>query len=1569
MDQSIKSAIEEQLEDSRKELLDLGMRNKLLNYRTLKTRGGKIVDELSEEVYRILVKEVKTMYFLSAPEEDEDGNGSQEEFFGQPDEEVDDVAERHTDNKLQTPYNSVELQNRLLKTYYMARRVIEEQGVNVLYIALGMLHWYESVNSNEERIAPLVLVPVDLNRKSAKAMFRVSFTGEDIGDNLSLKYKLQGDFGISLPEIEEETEDIDIASYFAAVEKSVGRFDRWSVTRNEIAIGLFSFNKFLMYEDLNPEHWPQGQHPAENGVLRSLLSEGFSENTINEPDGDTIDDFLQEHELTEVVDADSSQSLALLDVKKGNNLVIQGPPGTGKSQTITNLIAEAILDNKTVLFVSEKMAALEVVKRKMDTLGIGDSCLELHSHKTRKKDVLDEIERTFRLGKPDLDKMDQEVERLKENTKRLNEYAKAANSEVKNSGRTPHQIYGRLTQLNREVDEDLAIQLSITRMEDWSNADFDRILRLTEDLDSIVQNIGLPEHHPFWGAKIQSVSPEQRVDLKTNITQTIQAFKTFKTSKDKLADIMNCAPPQSMDELETLYHGARLFLKRPNIQDLDIANSPWIKYKDTIANVLELGRQHTAIKDEYREVFLPEAWGKDVLELRQDFMTYGEKWWKWFSKSYREARTNLQGLLNQKLPKEHEDRIELIDLILEESRLRTNIESERDLMESLFQDHWNSLDSEWERLLSIHEWIQELHGSVSQGKLPDGIINMADKPIEKEDLESTLKKVQERERNYREQISKTFNTISFDESTRFPECGFFGSDFQSQESLVDQWKENLSKLQQLVRLNHIVETLNENGLSELVEAACGTPEVSGTSAAYLECGWLAKLLGAALQDRPILARFDRSAHEDTIEQFRNLDQLILKKSRAQVAMNHWEGLPRNGSVGQVGVLYREFEKKRRHLPIRKLMKSAGDAIQAIKPVFMMSPLSIAKYIPPGVLQFDLVVFDEASQVKPVEAFGALLRGKQAVVVGDTKQLPPTEFFETDALDEDENDTSTRDIESILGLFNSKGAPERMLRWHYRSRHESLIAVSNMEFYDNKLVFFPSPDRNRTKLGVKYNYLPDTTYDRGGSRQNKEEAQIVAQAVMDHARNTPNLTLGVASFNQAQMQCIQDHLEYMRRKDQASEEFFHRHPAEPFFVKNLENVQGDQRDVIFISVGYGRDQYGKVSMNFGPLNKIGGERRLNVLITRAKLRCEIFTNLRSEDIRITNAQGLAAFKRYLQYANSGELDMPEYTGGDFESPFEKAVAQQVHHLGYKVIPQVGAGGFRIDLGVIHPEKPGQFLLGIECDGATYHSARTARDRDRIRQLILEKMGWKIHRIWSTDWYNHQAMEVFRLEETLKEEKGKNRSIFFGDSEELQNTKTQYEITREMNIDADSEQTIVSGVPYNKAHVNIKTYNKELHEIKWAKIGEWISEIAQVEAPIHIEIVGRRIIEGAGVTRLGRRIRESINHGARNAQRRGFIKRQDDFIYKPNQELKQPRDRSSLSNSERSFEYIAPDEVRLAIEKVVDESFGINKDDLMYAISRIFGFSRITQDMEGYIKPHVQHLINIGTITKQGEYYSI
>ncbi|HUG80367.1 MAG TPA: AAA domain-containing protein, partial [Bryobacterales bacterium] len=457
------------------------------------------------------------------------------------------------------------------------------------------------------------------------------------------------------------------------------------------------------------------------------------------------------------------------------------------------------------------------------------------------------------------------------------------------------------------------------------------------------------------------------------------------------------------------------------------------------------------------------------------------------------------------------------------------------------------------------------------------------------------------------------------------------------------------------------------------------------------------------------------------------------------------------------VLRSEMAKRGSHMAIRDLLVKTGPVVQKIKPVFLMSPLSVAQFLAPGTLEFDLVVFDEASQVKVVDSYGAIVRGERLVVVGDSKQLPPTDFFES-LQREQEEEHAAADIESLLKKVESRlrEVDRPMLRWHYRSRHESLIAFSNRRFYENRLVVFPSSVTDPDWLGLSLSHIPTGVYGRGEPKANNPvEARHVAEAVMEHARRQVQVptdereSLMVATFSAAQRDAVDDAIEIARRQNPSYEEFFTEGQREPFEVKNLESVQGDERDVVFISVGYGRDKDGRLTNNFGPVNSDGGDRRLNVLCSRARNRCVVFTNFLSSEIAPSENLGVSALKAFLAFAETGDIDDPQVGRGDPENEFERSVREELVRCGHTIDAQVGCAGYRIDLAVRDASRPGRYLLGIECDGAMYHSAKSARDRDRLRQEVLESRGWRVHRIWSTSWFRDPEKEIQRAIAAIEE----------------------------------------------------------------------------------------------------------------------------------------------------------------------------------------------------------------------------
>ena len=948
-----------------------------------------------------------------------------------------------------------------------------------------------------------------------------------------------------------------------------------------------------------------------------------------------------------------------------------------------------------------------------------------------------------------------------------------------------------------------------------------------------------------------------------------------------------------------------------------------------------------------------------MLEIRQMLAAYGDKWWHIFSGKYRRAHNELKGLCSQQLPKAHDERLRIVDAILEAQRELPHLEQIQEIGQELFDTHWQGQSSDWTKHREIFEYLSTLHESVANNEFPEALVAYLASNPNLETLKALLATVEEHQSNYPNLLQTVIDKIQLDEKVRFGNDNRLkSSPFTEQMQILERWEHESDKLQDIVTYNHLVEQLSNDGFAEIVKIANVWPDASGHILDLLIHVWYSARIETAMREHSILASFSSDTHQYIVERFKALDRSMLEYNKTKVAYEHWRNLPKSEmSSGQLGLLKQEFAKKKRHLPIRQLITKAGNVVQAIKPVFMMSPLSVATFLPPNSVDFDLVVFDEASQVKPVDAFGAIIRGKQAVVVGDSQQLPPTDFF---AVFIGDGPGIIKDIDSILDLFCAKSAPERLLRWHYRSRHPSLIAVSNYVFYENRLIIFPSPDDAREEVGLIYHHRPDTVYDRGGSRSNPKEARIVAEKIMEHARSHHNLTLGVATFSTAQMQAVQDQLELLRREDPSCEQtFFNAHPEEPFFVKNLENVQGDERDVIFISIGYGRDANGKLTMNFGPLNKKGGERRLNVLITRARQRCEVFTNLTADDIDPgpANPSGVIALKRYLKYAQTDELDIPELTGRSTDSPFEEEVANALRKCGYEIDHQIGIAGYFIDLGVKDPERPGRYLLGIECDGATYHSAQSARDRDRIRQNHLEDLGWRIHRIWSTDWFRHPERELKKAAEAI--EAAKAHIPFSHESnEDKEESETEVETIDDPTPEPNSNSLTEK---YKLAELSISTNGLDLHAVPRRSMMSWIQRVVEIESPVHINEVAKRIANAAGFKRTGNRIQDAVKFAATQVARSESIQIKEKFLYRTGQEQIVVRDRCELPNTSRKLEFIAPEEIETAIKLIVSESYGIDRDDLLHTTCRLFGFKKVNGDMRQEVEVVINEMVERGELT--------
>ena len=1806
----VKSDIEKQLQAARQRLLDLTRRNRLLNYRPSKRRTIHVIDEIPKEIFDILVLQERVMQFKPADK-------PTEELLLLDDAETEllpwlqdvDPAEHHTDRLLQTELTREELQKRQYYIHQQAQSVFEEQGHSILYLALGYLEWNESKDAEQLDLAPLILIPVELERQKVRTRFNLRWSGAELFPNLSLEAKL-AERGVELPVLGTPESKADIDVYFQAVTDAVAEQENWSVVP-DIYLDFFSFTKFVMYKDLELEKWSIGTHPLLGFIIGDLTDTTASGDSGFEPA--EIDLKLPSQNLYHVMDADSSQIAVIEEIKNGKNLVVEGPPGTGKSQTIANAIAELLAVGKKVLFVSEKMAALEVVKGRLDSVGLGDFCLELHSHKSNKRAVLNELERTVSVPQPpavDTGGTFAQIDSLKAE---LNAYVNELHKPIGKTQKSPFVLFGIRETVQRHfesVKRDMR-PIRFANPTEYTPDDWTTAKQCLEGLITILPRVIPVAKNPWRGCEPDIVTPPYLEDTKALIGACVTALDALEKALHNLADACAIHIPTMLETLPQALMGVDVILKALPVERGVLLNDTWnrpghetdmlikkIEYvqkgvveahakfkvkqliltlktlralEDTIREIgkicgiqpisepEDLPRMLDAVKvmvnsmPVEQEVLLNEVWDHPnseveklirqveevrvileetrnvftvaALDLDQEIDSLRDEYqdlsgifplFRFSNRKYRSIKLEIRRFYKDKPPRKNEEILKTLDELARCINKRKDIQALEQNGRSLFGSYWKAEESDPNELRQFAKWITLFRKEFLAGTLTDRTVNIVSEGIESEHLNELITQAKMQYEDFVKQRVTLFSQLDIDSKTLFdleaenvsfaelssrlemwktelplfnswiqfvhgnvgklpekPEqlitdlaklskCtgirteirdmeqtgqvlfgrywrgedsslkelnefaewivdfrkrligGVFteqvidivstGVDQKQIETFVKQVKdaENHFVQQRAVLFNHLGTDANalfgveskkvpfaelrsrlelwEQGLTHLqvwrsfvkqceeCQQTIAQPLLDSIASDMLEpqdvlpCfeGRLADaLLGEAFRERTPLDGFDCVSHEGTIANFRKLDRDSIKLNRQRLASQLHQKLPHllggASRESEIGILQGQFNRKRGHMPIRKLLSTAGGLIQRIKPCFMMSPLSVAQFCDPEMIQFDVVVFDEASQIRPEDALGALLRGGQAVVIGDTRQLPPTSFFEhlvdtTDDETEDDFITSIADVESILHQCR-QSFPTKQLKWHYRSRHESLIAVSNQEFYENNLLIFPSPFEEVAHLGLKFVHLPDAVYDRGRSSTNRKEAQAVVHAVFEHYCHYPDKSLGIGTFNMKQQQAILDEVEVQLHQHPEMEPFFLSTRDEHFFVKNLETIQGDERDVIFLSIGYGKDTSGKLHRNFGPLNHDGGQRRLNVLTTRARERCVVFSNFRASDLQLNpNAPvGAKALKVFLDYAENRNLQTDMPIGDDTDSPFEDAVREFLTSYGYTVNTQVGCAGYRIDLAVVNPAVPGRYLLGIECDGARYHSSPVARDRDRLRQQVLEGLGWTLHRVWSTDWYRNRAETGQRLLEAIK--------------------RAKLDLPEEVPAIPEPESIPVSPEPVPQlppepnssiadyvacADLGILVYGK-LHAQPLSQLAKAISQIVEVESPVHIDEVVLRIRNLWGLGRAGARIKNAIERGALSAQRNRRIHRTGDFLWTVDE-----RNIPIRRRKKPKIEWICDEEIAEAMKSVITIQGAIPRDALIAESVKLFGYKSLGKTVVDRTSPIVDKLVKTGTL---------
>jgi len=1376
----------------------------------------------------------------------------------------------------------------LIDLYRKANTDMAEGGANTLFLALGFLNWKKTEEDPRTYRAPLILLPVKLKRKSALSGVTMSAHEDEARFNLTLLELLSQDFDLKIAgldgDLPQDESGIDVARVWNHVRVAVKEIPGFEVT-TETAIGTFSFSKYLMWKDLTDRR----EQLTANAVVSHLIERGEEQfsGESDYPSEHELDRLIEPSDLFSPLPADSSQLAAVVASGKGCNFVLDGPPGTGKSQTIANMIVHNLSMGRRVLFVAEKMAALDVVYRRLAEKGLGDFCLEVHSHKTSKTDILQQLDRAWDAGgNLSQEQWEAETNRLRNLRDRLNRVCERLHYRHPN-GMSVHEAIGLVARDHSAATPRLSWNGETEHSEEKFGAMMETAHRLDLNYDAYRDApkdfaiIGQSEWSNGWQESVISSAKklprliDHLVETRDNLLKSCQFDLAAEDDRSS----------------ERIGQVARTILKAHK-KDLGFAFAPNISDKlDAAPKFVECLKKYRELEGKLSARYAKEAVRKiDVNALDSQWAEAEQKIWP------------LSILAKKKLAKvlaEQGGANARPDVTGDSPKLRQmqSLLGEMDRQQTLLGDipGYDFLDSEIEVIQDAAVIAAELQSLLPQLiQNPDELVSLRTSVkrlvVEAnlllgpgEAIEIATVSLEGAVKDFRESYDRFTELCVVDETEKFS------------LARIKEASEAISNNERRLRSWCVWQRGRKEAIEQHLAPLIAGVEDGNLAKGEVQSAFLAgysKWFAAVTIDaEPLLREFVAAEHMDSIQEFRSVDDEVARLTVEYTKTVLSGRLPKKDEVSRkdgFGILKHEIQKKRRHKPLRQLASEMGDSFGHLAPCMLMSPLSIAQYLPADQQLFDLVIFDEASQIAPWDAVGSIARGKQVVIAGDPRQMPPTNFFQRGTADSDFDGNVEGDMESILDECLAVGIPRHSLSWHYRSRHESLIAFSNHSYYDGKLITFPAAETRESAVSWR---RIDGVYAKGKARTNQVEAKaIVAETVgrlRDHEFTKAGRSIGIITLNTDQQKLIEDLLDAARKTYPEIEPYFDQALSEPVVVKSLETVQGDERDVILLGIGYGPTEPGSpsMSMNFGPLNRDGGERRLNVALTRSKREMIVFTSFDSSmiDLNRTGARAVRDLKHFLEFADRGPRALAEAVKGSvggYDSPFEEAVANRLREKGWEVVPQVGVSRFRIDLGVVHPNRPGDFLVGVECDGATYHSAATARDRDKVRAAVLEDLGWNLLRVWSTDWFIDSESELRKLDMAIRnlldseneikdlpinlDEDSLQEVDEFADlaSNQIPKTSSRVQSPEDDAIPPPATMSMPSGEarPYQEADyaefmdsISPDRFHNEAYE---STLRELIRHTLESEAPIADDLLVTRIARAHGFKRSGRLIRERV-----------------------------------------------------------------------------------------------------------------
>lgn len=1531
--------LDARLDRWRRNLIDTSLRNRLINFK--ETAGClRLVSPDPQSIHHRLVVSRGTFDIGSTPAS----------------EGASDSGDR-----LQPGQEGQVVERSLLALRLKARTAQREQGVNILFISIGVLEW-QDLDGQKVR-SPLLMVPVELQRGGPLQPYKVSALDEQVVMNPILAHKLRTDYGLELPVVPEDPAERSVGDLLEAVREVIKR-SSWMVT-DETYLGLFAFAKMTMYEELASARDLAREHP----VVRAMAGCSDPLPTPSAPTADKLDEWESPSQAYQILDADSSQQEAIALAKQGASFVLQGPPGTGKSQTIANIIAESLARGRTVLFVSEKMAALEVVKRRLDDRGLGDFCLELHSHKANKQEVVAELGRCLQPSFS-VKVKDEDLSRLEEVRSKLNEHVRALHQERDGIGLSFYDIQCQLVSLRAAPD--LFIDLpNLSRM---SSRDLEALGPLIKEVEKSAPGLATARQHPWRDCLVDSWKVTARSEMEHLLTNLLSGLGSVSETASMVADRYGLARPSSLQEVSALIAQMRMAastsLPLPHWLDGD-PSALLAKVEEMQQAYNALGSRMAWLRDRYNENVLT----FDLMTMSRRFANDYAKASRLFRRDYWHDMSVLRSLYRLGRLDRESAAADLV-VLAEIGKQAARVHHLEEACRSLFGSYFSGANTNWEVLRRSLRWSKsywEQYGSPKEGLLRELIFQGGERPIE---LLGQLDRVEV-------EVLKLERSIhladrSFDIARLLAGRTIHELPLARYSEWAKAHLDQIGRFQEWVELNRLQKRVWRSGLSDLLIMAerGGLPKDRLWEAVRKR--YYSQWHDLVLSSDATLRNFRSEEQAEAVHSFRTLDrkQMDLASLRLQALLSgRREALWNNPSPEQgtaLWVLKHEMNRKKGLKPLRELFGQAGEAILQLKPCLLMSPLSVSMFLDPSMGRFDVVIFDEASQIRPEDAIGSIMRGRQVIIVGDAKQLPPTDFFRVTA---EEDEEGVPDLESILDECSSC-LPQRMLLWHYRSEDESLIAFSNRHFYGGRLNTFPSA-RAGEERGVTFVHVPEGCYDRGGSRRNLAEAKRVVDLVLEHFENAADRSLGVVAFSEAQQMAVLEELEERLKARPKLAPFFREGGEEEFFVKNLENIQGDERDVMIFSLGYGKDTRGKMLQNFGPLNRAGGERRLNVAITRARKKVVVVSSLLPEEIEPTSV-GSELLQKYMEYAVSAGRPA-EVVGKDCSelTALEEDMRSRLTERGLKVTAKIGCSGYRLDLAVEDPETPGRYLLGIESDGPGYRSGRTARDRERLRQEALQRLGWKLHRVWSSDWVRDSQGELDQIARMVEESRAEalcivaEKAVAEAEAPEMSVSGTPEE----------GDEVLVPAVPVAAASAPACMHGQPYKRVAWSDhrdliarfkahpeeaVREAVEQVVKEEGPVHPLIVHDRLKEltkVAGSRKRSLDLGKCVSEAAADLTSQGRVLTDGTFLWPLGMDT--PPLRTTPGPERRELWYVCMKEVELAVMSVVEDAGAVEEKALVTRTAAIYGYRRPSPEARSRIHEAVEHLLEEGRLERDGE----